>query len=353
LPKEGEKMKKVLKISLVMVVLWIAMIGNVYGITLTPSFSKVQVEKGKEFDVDFSIENVRLSDVQSDTGIVTMTATLDYDKDNLELIKLEGQNGWSTPRKGSFNEENGKIVITNDDIKNGVVLRLRFKLNDNASKNPEISLNNITFADGDVNAMLKLASEKTVVTIKETNNEESGTQTGTGNQGGNGSQNGSGTQTGTENQGGNGNQNGSGTQTGTGNQGGNGNQNGNGTQTGTENQGGNGNQNGNGTQTGTENQGGNGSQNGSGTQTGTENQGGNGSQNGSGTQTGTGNQGGNGSQNGNGTQTGTDNQGSNSDKTTITNKELPKTGEPSYVGVIVSGIIILVIAVFSLIKINS
>jgi len=326
--KEGEKMKKILKISLVMIVLWIVMIGNVYGITLTPNFSKVQVERGKEFDVDFSIENVRISDMQSDTGIVTMTATLNYDKDNLELIKMEGQNGWSTPGKGSFNEEKGKIVITNDDIKNGVVLRLRFKLKDNASKNPEISLNNITFADGDVNAMLNLASEKTVVTIKETDNGGSGTQTGTGNQGGNCSQSGSGTQTGTENQGGNGSQSGSGTQTGTGNQGGNGDQ------------------NGSGAQTGTGNQGGNGDQSGSGTQTGTGNQGGNGSQSGSGTQTGTGNQGGNNSQNG------TDNQVSSADKTIITNKKLPKTGEPSYVGVIISGTIILAIAVFSLIKIK-
>ena len=107
---------------------------------------KTEFKKGDEFTVDINI-----SDIQSERGVISLGATLEYDKDSLTLVKMEGQNGWESPSVGSsYNEANGKIAITRNGLGNNneTIFKITFKVKEGAKKNILITLRNITLADG-------------------------------------------------------------------------------------------------------------------------------------------------------------------------------------------------------------
>ena len=104
-------MRKIVKLALVLC-MTIFIIGNTVYAALSCKVSvqasQTEVSKNEEFTVDFNLSNI-----QSQRGIISIGATLEYDKDSLELVKMEGKNGWETPTEGaSYNATNGKIAIT-------------------------------------------------------------------------------------------------------------------------------------------------------------------------------------------------------------------------------------------------
>lgn len=152
-------MKKVEKIILLVLVATICMASSVYAAlscNITLEAEKKELSKNEEFVVD-----VKISNIQSDRGIISLGATLEYDKDSLELVKMEGQNNWETPQAGfSYNENNGKIVITRNgfvkDTEN--ILKLTFKMKEGAKESSTITLKDITVADGNEPANVNSAS---------------------------------------------------------------------------------------------------------------------------------------------------------------------------------------------------
>ena len=107
---------------------------------------KTEFKKGDEFTVD-----IKMSDIQSERGVISLGATLEYDKDSLTLVKMEGQNGWESPSVGSsYNEANGKIAITRNGLgKNDeTIFKITFKVKEETKKNLLITLRNISLADG-------------------------------------------------------------------------------------------------------------------------------------------------------------------------------------------------------------
>ena len=148
-------MKKIVKLSLVLLMAMF-MIGNVYaanGCDVSVESNKTQLSKGEEFAVDFKISNIK-----SEKGIISLGATLEYDKDSLELVKMEG---------ASYNQKNGKIAITRSGLgkNNETVFTATFKVKETSKQNLVVTLKNVTVADGVAPATAELAYQN--ITVKD------------------------------------------------------------------------------------------------------------------------------------------------------------------------------------------
>ncbi|MCI8760525.1 MAG: LPXTG cell wall anchor domain-containing protein [Clostridia bacterium] len=158
-------MKKIVKLALVLC-MTIFIMGNVYAALschVSVEASKTEVSKNEEFTVDFNI-----SDIQSQRGIISIGATLEYDKDSLELVTMEGKNGWETPAEGSsYNPSKGKIAITRNGLgkDDETVFTATFKAKETSKKNLIVTLKDITVADGTSPAKIERAYQN--ITVKD------------------------------------------------------------------------------------------------------------------------------------------------------------------------------------------
>ncbi len=157
-------MKKIV-LSIILVML-LCIMGSVYAApscSLNFQISKTEYSKNDEFTID-----VNMANIQSERGIMSLGATLEYDKDSLTLVKMEGQNNWETPLSGiSYNEANGKFVITKSGFakSNEAVLKITFKVKEQSKTSAIITLKDITVADGTAPADVSAISKS--ITIKE------------------------------------------------------------------------------------------------------------------------------------------------------------------------------------------
>lgn len=141
-------MKKVVILSLILLII-VFITGNVYAefnCNAIMEMAKTELSKNEEFTIDVNLYNV-----QSDRGIASLSATLEYDKDSLTLIKMEGENGWKDPSSGSsYDESNGKISINRDGLgKNDeTAFRMTFKVKEESKQNIIIILKDVTVEDG-------------------------------------------------------------------------------------------------------------------------------------------------------------------------------------------------------------
>lgn len=144
-------MKKLAKLTLMLliVIYIICTMGNVYAqlnCNLEIETSEITFYKNDEFSVD-----INLSNIQTEQGVISLGATLEYDNESLEIVKIEGKNGWETPTDGtSYNSKNGKIAITRSGFckDDETVFTITFKVKEESKKNLIIILRNITVADG-------------------------------------------------------------------------------------------------------------------------------------------------------------------------------------------------------------
>lgn len=168
-------MEKVIKLSLILMLIMICLTSAVYATsstTKTPSCSitletaKSEFSKNEEFNVD-----VKISKIESERGFIALEATLDYDKNSLTLVDMEGQNKWATPVKDlSYNEATGKLVIDKSGLAKSdeVILTLKFKVKENSKENVTIALKDISVSDATVPAKISVASKN--ITVKEISN---------------------------------------------------------------------------------------------------------------------------------------------------------------------------------------
>lgn len=142
-------MKKIVKLSLVLFIMSLVIMLNTSRVSAALVFNaSMQPEKAnKNREV---VVNVNLSNIQSQRGIMSFGATLEYDKEHLTLVKMEGQNGWETPIEGaSYNPTNGKIVMTRSGFAKDdeTILKITFQLKE-GSKEAQAHLKNISASDG-------------------------------------------------------------------------------------------------------------------------------------------------------------------------------------------------------------
>lgn len=137
-------MKKIVIILSLILTIFAASVSYVNATTceIAMAASKTNFNKGEEIVV-----SVSLAKLKSDVGIIALDGTLEYDKQNLEYVKMEGQNGWSTP---VYNSSNGKFVTDKNAFatKNETVFKIIFKVKQTQKQNQVITLKDVTVADG-------------------------------------------------------------------------------------------------------------------------------------------------------------------------------------------------------------
>ncbi len=159
-------MKKIIMSSFILI-LTVCIMGNVYGAfscQINMEAPKTQVSKNDEFTVD-----VKITNIQSEKGVISFGGTLEYDKDSLTLVKMEGQNGWETPSHGStFNKENGKIGITRNGVgkNNETIFKMTFQVKEASRQNLVVSLKDMVISDGTVPFKISNVSQTINVTEK-------------------------------------------------------------------------------------------------------------------------------------------------------------------------------------------
>lgn len=136
-------MKKIGKIGFILLsIVWIA--SSVYAASCSMNLQTVKNEfdKNEEFVVDVNVSNI-----QTEKGIIALGATLEYDKNSLTLQGMSGQNSWANP---SYNEANGKLIMDRGSAtsSNETILKITFKVKENATGNATITLKNISVSDG-------------------------------------------------------------------------------------------------------------------------------------------------------------------------------------------------------------
>lgn len=153
-------MKKIVILSLILLTT-ISMVINVYAtstfeMSLQPS--KKELDKGEEFTVD-----VKISNIQMDKGIVAIGGKIEYDRDSLELVKLDAQDKWARP---SYNENNGKFATDRDDYGTGdeVIFKITFKVKEQSKENLTITVSEIAGSNG--KDEVKLNNIKTDISLK-------------------------------------------------------------------------------------------------------------------------------------------------------------------------------------------
>lgn len=136
-------MKNVVKIILIVLVIMslcttVQAVGNC-KIDLQPV--KVEVKKGDEVAI-----NVNISNIKAEKGIIAMTATMEYDKNSFEFVKVEGKK-WTTP---FFNEENGKLAVDCNDytISDETMFEIVFKVKETNAIKKTITIKDIVLSNG-------------------------------------------------------------------------------------------------------------------------------------------------------------------------------------------------------------
>lgn len=174
-------MKKIVRISLILsiIALMLCAIQNVYA----ASNCKIdmQTDKNEYLKGDKVIINVKMTNVQSEMGITAMGGTLKYDESSLQLDKIEGQNGWTTP---FYNKENGKMASDNNtpNKSDENVLKITFTVKDDKNSNANVSIEDVTASDS---TLIKMDNVSKSITIKnalgnsgENNNNNNGNNSG-------------------------------------------------------------------------------------------------------------------------------------------------------------------------------
>lgn len=136
-------MKKIFNLSLVILLIMLFFTSTVYAAinaTMTLSPSKTKYEKDEEIVVSVK--------VKTDKAFVALGSTLEYDKENLEYVKMQGQNGWDTP---SYNPENGRLVTTGSKTEafDETLFTITFKAKTDNVSNVKITMKDTEVGDGD------------------------------------------------------------------------------------------------------------------------------------------------------------------------------------------------------------
>lgn len=154
-------MKKIIKLSLIFLIV-MCIVGNVYGVlkcNVDIVTAKTEYSKNAEFTVDINLANVN-----ADKGIIALGGILEYDKDSLTLVKMEGKGEWTKP---SYNEANGKFVMDRGSVgtSNETAFTITFKVKEGSKRNLTIALRDISISDGSATHKINLQQKN--ITIKD------------------------------------------------------------------------------------------------------------------------------------------------------------------------------------------
>lgn len=172
-------MKKLLKLTFVFILISLVVLcGKVYATSLDCNI-EIQTPKTEYSKDDEFTANVYISNIQSEKGVIALSATLEYDKNSLTLESMSGKNTWDTPVDSvSYNSSTGKMALTRDSLgKNDeIIFEMTFKVNEDSNSTALISLKNITVANG-IDTPKDISSVDKTITIKTTSSSSSSNTT--------------------------------------------------------------------------------------------------------------------------------------------------------------------------------
>ncbi len=168
-------MKKISLIGILIILMIATIATSVYATTtgkISMNTQKSEYDKGEEVVVD-----IKILDLKSDKGIITLGATLEYDKNSLEFVKMSGADNWSNP---SYNEANGKFITDRSGLTktDESVAKVTFKVKSTAASTTSVKLNSVEVSGGD--GVFKLGESTTTINVKNgTSTENPGTNSNT------------------------------------------------------------------------------------------------------------------------------------------------------------------------------
>lgn len=178
-------MKKICIVSVLTILAIVSIVGTVYaasaGVTMKSSLN--ECKKGEEVTFE-----VKLSNIDSEKGIIALGGTILYNKDELEFKGISNAGNWST----SYNSDNGMFIADRSDRtkESETVFNITFKAIAEGKNNVNVTLSNLEASGGDgaikisdvsASVDIKIAEQKPENTAKPTNNTEKGENTITGN----------------------------------------------------------------------------------------------------------------------------------------------------------------------------
>lgn len=106
------------------------------------STSKKEVSSEEKFSV-----YVKMTNMQTEKGIIAIGAVLEYDKKSLTLEGIEGESKWSDPM---YNDQTGRLIAVKNQFatKDENVFKITFKVNKKAEKSAWVKVNNFEISDG-------------------------------------------------------------------------------------------------------------------------------------------------------------------------------------------------------------
>jgi hypothetical protein len=137
-------MKKIIKLSFILLIVTFIIGSTAYAAldcNVSIETQKTEFTEKEEFTV-----YVKISDIQSDYGVISFGGTLEYDKDSLTLVKMEAKNDWANP---SYNESNGKFVMTRNSVTTSdeTILEITFKVKEGSKQNLSITIKDMDVSD--------------------------------------------------------------------------------------------------------------------------------------------------------------------------------------------------------------
>ena len=163
-------------IFIIIMILGISNYSQASSFNLDISADKTEIEAGEETEINVKLTNIDMGE----KGINVVEGTLEYDKDFIENIQLEGINEW----KKIYNDEDGKLKgkFLLDKMSEGIkeeesIGTIKLKIKEDAKQGEtQIKIKDIKSNDGEN----LVDTEDKVITLKisNTNQEKDNAKTG-------------------------------------------------------------------------------------------------------------------------------------------------------------------------------
>ncbi len=163
-------MKKKLCIVTLLVILAIASImGTVNAANAKVSISSSKSECKKDDEITFE---VKVSNIDNEQGIIALGGTINYNKDELEFVKVTNSGNWSA----SYNSDNGKFVADRSDRtkEDETVFNVIFKVKVEDEKSVDVKLSDLEASGGD--GAIKISDANATITVKGKNSDQNNEQ---------------------------------------------------------------------------------------------------------------------------------------------------------------------------------
>jgi len=154
-------MKKICIISVLIILSIVSIVGTVYAASAKVTMKSSVTNCKKDEVVTFE---VKLSNIDSEKGIIALGGTIVYNKNELEFKGISNAGNWST----SYNSDNGRFIADRSDRtkESETVFNITFKAIAKEKNNVNVILSDLEASGG--NGAIKVSNASASIDIKST-----------------------------------------------------------------------------------------------------------------------------------------------------------------------------------------